>query len=314
MDQIARIEQELDHFPHTLSLYREQLGRFLNRRADQVSHALDLPSLMGMDRRIKLGDTSKVVSSGDDDFFSTVAQCPANGILLIESQFESVYDIPLGNIQVEVVAREGGERTRVTLDEQGKGQFKGIPGKSYRVHVQSAVTPEQLGDLFKSYDGLSGRLEAWLRSEWQGFQPRWPHSTSAAVGNGLLAGSWAALVGVWDRVGELSAILQDPRRFAQQLGDSAHQLAKLAQETPEAMARLQLLASDEAALCLLLRTASLWLEMLPPSVMAGVTAESLSRFAVELLLDLLIGLVLTFAAAGAGVAYLSMRLARHGAQ
>ncbi|MGF6556143.1 RHS repeat-associated protein [Pseudomonas sp. S30_BP2TU TE3576] len=314
MDQIARIEQELDAFPHTLSLYREQLNRFLNRRADQVSHALDLPSLMGMDRRIKLGDTSKVVSSGDDDFFSTVAQCPANGILLIESQFESVYDIPLGNIQVEVVAREGGERTRVTLDEQGKGQFEGTPGKSYWVHVQSAVTPEQLGDLFKSYDGLTAQLQAWLRSEWQGFQPRWPSSTAAAVGNGLLAGSWAALVGVWDRVGELSAILQDPRRFAEQLGDGARQLAELAEQTPEAMAKLQLLASDEAALCLLLRTASLWLEMLPPSVMTGVTAESLSRFVVELLIDLLIGVVLTFAAAGAGVAYLSMRLARHGAQ
>ncbi|MDR6608034.1 DUF6531 domain-containing protein, partial [Pseudomonas synxantha] len=314
MDQTARIEQELDHFPHTLSLYREQLGRFLNRRADQISHALDLPSLMGMDRRIKLGDTSKVVSSGDDDFFSTVAQCPANGILLIESQFESVYDIPLGNIQVEVVAREGGERTRVTLDEQGKGQFEGTPGKSYWVHVQSAVTPAQVSELFKSYDGLTAQLQDWLRGEWQGFKPRWPQSTAAAVGNGLLAGSWAALVGVWDRVGELSAILQDPRRFAEQLGDGARQLAELAEKTPEAMARLLLLASDEAVLCLLLRTASLWLEMLPPSVMAGATAESLSRFAVELLLDLLIGVVLTFAAAGAGVAYLSMRLARHGAQ
>jgi hypothetical protein len=92
MDQIARIEQELDHFPHTL----------------------DLPSLMGMDRRIKLGDTSKVVSTGDDDFFSTVAQCPANGILLLESKFESVYDIPLGNIQVEVIAR-GGRRADAGL-------------------------------------------------------------------------------------------------------------------------------------------------------------------------------------------------------
>jgi hypothetical protein len=70
MDQIARIEQELDHFPQTLNLYREQLGRFLNRTTDKVSHALDLPSLMGMERVIKFGDASTVVSSGDDDFFS----------------------------------------------------------------------------------------------------------------------------------------------------------------------------------------------------------------------------------------------------
>ncbi|MFY0731390.1 DUF6531 domain-containing protein, partial [Pseudomonas sp. NFX15] len=314
MDQIARIEEELDHFPRTLSLYREQLTGFFNRNADKVSHALDLPSLMSMDRQIRFGDTRTVVSSGDDDFFSTVARCPDTGILLIESQFESVYDIPLGNIQVEVVTVEGGERELVTLNEHGKGLFEGTPGKSYRVHVQSAVTPKQLNQLFESYDGLTGQLQAWLHGEWQGFKPRWAHSTSAAVGNGLLAGSWGAIVGVWDRIGELSAILQDPRRFAEQLGSAAEDLASLAEKTPEAMAKLQLLASDEAALCLLLRTASLWLEMLPPSVMAGATAESLSRFVVDLLIDLLIGVVLTFAAAGAGIAYLSMRLARYGAQ
>ena len=37
-----------------------------------------------------------------------------------------------------------------------------------------------------------------------------------------------------------------------------------------------LLASDEAALCLLLRTASLWLDMLPPGEIAGKTAEAVS--------------------------------------
>ena len=314
MDQIARIEQELDHFPQTLNLYREQLGRFLNRTTDKVSHALDLPSLMGMERVIKFGDSSTVVSSGDDDFFSTVAQCPQSGPLLIESKFESVYDIPLGNIQVEVVAQEGGERTVITLDEQGRGQFSGTPGKFYKVHVQRQVTPEQVGELFKSYAALTQSLEGWLRYEWAGFKPQWSQSGVAAAGNGLLAGGWTAIIGVWDRLGELSEILQDPHKFAERLGSGAGQLADLAQQFPATMARLQLLASDEAAMCLLLRASSLWLEMLPPSLMAGQAAETLAVVVVDLLIDLLIGVVLTFTAAGAGMAYLAMRLARYGAR
>ncbi|MHC8376143.1 RHS repeat-associated core domain-containing protein [Pseudomonas sp. MDT1-16] len=312
MEHIARIEQELDGFPDTLSLYREQLKRWFNQTADKASRVADLPSLMGMERLIKLGNTTTAVSRGDEDFFSSVAQCPANRILQIESKFESVYDIPLGNIQVDVIAVEGGESTPVTLDENGKGQFEGIPGKFYRVHVQNEVTPTQIDDLFSSYDGLTQELDGWLRKEWEGFKPQWSQSTFAATGNGMLAGSWAAIVGVWDSISLLSDILQDPRKFVERLGSGAEQLAELAEEFPATMAKIQLLASDEAALCLLLRTASLWLDMLPPGEIAGKTAEAVSTVVVQLLIDILIGVVLTFAGAGAGIAYLGMRLANYG--
>ncbi|MHC8356166.1 RHS repeat-associated core domain-containing protein [Pseudomonas sp. LB3P81] len=314
MDQIVRIEQELDGFKGTLDLYREQLRGFLSRNADKVSRALDMPSLLDMDRQVKLGNTTTSVSKSDDNFFSSVAQCPANRILEIESKFESVYDIPLGNIDVDVIAVDGGEKTTVTLDVNGKGQFKGKPGKFYRVHVQSEVAPEQVNELFASYDGLTEQLEAWLRSEWKAFKLQWSQSAFAAAGNGMLAGSWAAIIGVWDSISLLSDILQDPGRFVGRLGSSADELVKLAKSAPDMMAKIQLLASDEAALCLLLRTASLWLEMLPPSEIAGKTAEAISTVVVQLLLDMLIGIVLTFAGAGAGIAYLSMRLAHYGAR
>ncbi|WP_433736510.1 RHS repeat-associated core domain-containing protein [Pseudomonas putida] len=314
MDHIARIEQELEHFPNTLTLYRQQVSRWFSQTADRFSHAADLPSLMGMERVIKLGSTSTAVSSGDDDFISAVAQCPKVGVLQIESKFESVYDIALGNIQVDVIAVEGGQSTPVMLDENGKGQFRGEAGKFYRVRVQSEVTPNQLDELFQSYDGLTQTLEQWLRSEWEGFRPQWSQSTFLAVGNGMLAGSWAAIEGVWDGINLLSDILQDPGKFIDRLGSSAAQLKALAEKTPETMAKIQLLASDEAALCLLLRAASLWLEMLPPSLIAGETAKAVSMRVVELLIDILIAVVLTFAAAGAGIAYLTMRLARHGTQ
>ncbi|SCZ10224.1 YD repeat-containing protein, partial [Pseudomonas sp. NFACC37-1] len=316
MERVNRIEQELDSFQDTLAVYREQLERWYSRTADRASRAADLPSLMGMERLIRFGDSTTVVSSGDDDFLSTVVQCPLGG-MTIESKFESVYDIPLGDIVVDVVEVDSGKVTPVTLDAQGLGTFEGEAGKSYRVHVQGEVSPGQIEKLFSSYDGLTGDLTDWLRGEWQGFKPRWAQqslaTSAAAVGNGLLAGSWAAIEGVWDSISLLSDILKDPGRFVQRLGDSADQLKTLARDTPLLMAKLQLLASDEAALYLLVRTASLWLEMLPPSEVAGETAEALSTVVVQCVIDLLIGVVLTFAGAGAGIAYLSMRLARHGA-
>jgi RHS repeat-associated protein len=316
MEPVARIEQELDGFKDTLGLYRLQLGHLLSRNADRVSRALDKPSLIGMERIIKVGDTSKSVSSGDDDFFSTVAQCPKNGILLIESKFESVYDIPLGNIQVDVIAMDGGEQKTITLDENGKGKFEGKAGKFYRVHVQSEVTPNQVDDLFESYNGLTQQLEDWLRQEWEGFKPQWSQQSGsaslAAVGNGILAGGWAAIQAVWDGIGELTDILKDPNAFAEKLGDSAGELARLAQSAPATMEKAMLLASDEAALCLLMRTATLWLDMLPPSQLAGSSAEAISKVVVGLVIDLLIGLVLSLV--GVGVAWLTVRLAKYSAQ
>ncbi|NMN80211.1 DUF6531 domain-containing protein, partial [Pseudomonas sp. KD5] len=314
MEHIARIEQELDRFPDSLTLYRKQLKRWFNQTADMASRAADLPSLMDMERKIKLGDTSKSVSSSDDDFFSSVAQCPDGGILQIESKFESVYDVPLGNIQVDVIAVDGGKSTPVTLNERGKGEFTGTPGKFYRVHVHNEVTPDQVHKLFSSYDGLTKELDSWLRDEWQTFKPKWSESSSVAVGNGMLAGSWAAIEGVWDGIGLLSDILKDPAKFGERLGESAAELEKLAKAAPDVMEKAQLLVSDEAALCLLVRCASLWLDMLPPSEIAGKTAEAVSMVVVQLLIDILIGLVLTFAGAGAGIAYLTMRLADRAAQ
>ncbi|MCJ8203541.1 DUF6531 domain-containing protein, partial [Pseudomonas sp. RGM2987] len=318
MDQVSRIEQELDSFKDVLSVYREQLERWYSRAADTASHAADLPSLLGMERLIRFADSTTVVSTGDDDFLSTVVQCPYGGVMAIESKLESVYDIPLGDIVVDVVAVDSGEVTPVALDAQGLGTFNGEAGKFYRVRVQGEVSSAQLDELFSSYDDLSSQLTDWLRGEWQGFKPHWAQqslsTSAAAVGNGLLAGSWAAIEGVWDSISLLSDILKNPEEFVERLGESATQLAELAQTAPQVMARLQLLASDEAALCLLVRAASLWLDMLPPSEVAGETAQALSTLTVQLLIDLLIGVVLTFAGAGAGIAYLSMRLVDAGAR
>ncbi len=171
---------------------------------------------------------------------------------------------------------KGGEKSPIRLDENGKGTFKGVAGKFYRVHVQSEVTPEQVDELFDAYGGLTKELESWLRSEWEGFKPQWSQQSASssllAAGNGLLAGSWAAIEGVWDSIGLIGDILKDPAKFAERLGGSGAALADLAQKSPELMEKALLLASEEAEQCLLLRTASLWMEALPKSQVGGTTA------------------------------------------
>ncbi len=214
---IAHIEHELDGFHQSLVTYRQQLGAWYSRALDSVSHAADLPSLLGMDRVLRAGNSQRSVSLSDADF-STVAHCPAGGVLQIESKFESVYDVPIGDIPVEVIGLDDGSSTVVMLDEQGKGSHPCVAGGRYQVRVQGGVSAQQVDALFVSYAGLTADLEQWLRSQWEGFKPHWQQSTASAIGSGVLAGSWAAIREVWDSIQLVQAILEDPLKYVEQLG------------------------------------------------------------------------------------------------
>ncbi|MGZ9704658.1 RHS repeat-associated core domain-containing protein [Pseudomonas sp. GNP013] len=306
---IAFIEHELNDFHQSLLIYRQQMGAWYSRALDSVSDGLDMPSLLGMDRVLRVGDAQRSVSIADADF-STVARCPAGGVLKIESTFESVYDVPIGDITVEVIGLDDGSSTLIQLDEHGKGSHVCGAGGRYQVRVQGGVSTQQVDALFASYTGLTTDLEQWLRKQWEGFKPYWQQSTASAIGSGVLTGSWAAIRDAWDSIKRVQAILEDPLKYVEQLGAQATSLAQLAIDAPKVMEQAMLLASDEAALFLLVRTAMLWLAALPPGQMAEVAAG----FVVSLLIDLVIGAVLTIALPAAGVAYLSMRLVKYGGQ
>uniref|UniRef100_UPI003CE710D6 DUF6531 domain-containing protein n=1 Tax=Pseudomonas sp. PWP3-1b2 TaxID=2804656 RepID=UPI003CE710D6 len=307
---IAAIEHELNGFHQSLAEYRQQMGAWYSRALDSVSHAADLPSLLGMERVLRMGNSQTVVSTTDPDVLGTVVMCQLGGELKIESKFESVYDVPIGDIPVEVIGLDDGSFTVVMLDEHGKGSHHCAAGGRYQVRVQGGVSEEQVDALFASYAGLTADLEQWLREQWKEFKPYWQQSTASAIGSGVLAGSWAAIKEVWDSLKLVQAILEDPLKFGEQLGDQAAKLAQLATDTPKVMEQAMLLASDEAALYLMVRTAMLWLDALPPGEMAEVGAG----FVVSLLIDLVIGAVLTIALPAAGVAYLGLRLVKYGKQ
>lgn len=317
MDRVAFVDNQLNTFKDSLKLYQEQTKTWYARAADKASRAADLPSLLGMERVIKVGDTSKAVSMTDGNFTSNVAQCPLKGPLLIESKFESVYDIPVGNIEVEIVAVEGGAVSKVKLDAQGKAAWTGgIPGKFYKIRVHNEVTPAQIDALFSSYSGVTADLEGFLRKEWAGFKPQWSNlstsGTAMAIGTGILEGGWEAIKGVWDGINQVLDILQDPGKFKDDLGAGAQKLIDIAQSTPDVMKKAMLLASDEAALFLLVRSAVIWLAGLPPMKMAGDIAKMTTAMVVGIAIDIVIGVVLTIAAEGTGVLYLAARLKKYG--
>jgi hypothetical protein len=116
---IASIEHELDGFHQSLAVYRQQMGAWYSRALDSVSHAADMPSLLGMDRVVRMGDSHATASMTDPDFMGSVAICQVGGELKIESKFESAYDVPIGGIPVEVIGLDDGSSTRVMLDEHG---------------------------------------------------------------------------------------------------------------------------------------------------------------------------------------------------
>ncbi|WP_256578545.1 hypothetical protein [Pseudomonas sp. NS1(2017)] len=158
---IALIEFELDGFHQSLVIYRQQMDAWYSRALDSVSHALDMPSLLGMDRVLRMGDSQRAVSIADADF-STVAPCAVGGELKIESLFESVYDVPIGNIPVEVIGLGDGSSAVVMLDEQGKGSHHCAAGGRYQVRVQGGVSTEQVDALFASY-AWRKRRSTWGR-------------------------------------------------------------------------------------------------------------------------------------------------------
>uniref|UniRef100_UPI003CEABC5A hypothetical protein n=1 Tax=Pseudomonas sp. TWRC1-2 TaxID=2804628 RepID=UPI003CEABC5A len=62
---IAFIEHELNGFHQSLDEYRQQMSAWYARALDSVSHAADMPSLLGMDRVLRVGDSQRSFSISD---------------------------------------------------------------------------------------------------------------------------------------------------------------------------------------------------------------------------------------------------------
>jgi hypothetical protein len=100
---------------------------------------------------------------------------------------------------------------------------------------------------------------------------------------------------VWDSIKQVQAILEDPLKHIEQLGDQAARLAQIATDA-QGYGTGDVARQRQEAAFLLMRTAMVWLDALPP----GQIAETAAGFVVSLLIDLVIGAVLTIALPAAG--------------
>ncbi|WP_311885958.1 MULTISPECIES: RHS repeat-associated core domain-containing protein [unclassified Pseudomonas] len=319
-ERIEFIDSQLTAFTLSLNEYREFLKNSWNQPFEFGSKIADLPSLLGMERVIRVGNTSTSVSMEDGHFASSVAKCPLQGPLVIQSKFESVFDIPIGDFDVEIVAQEGGAITKIRLDSEGKASWSGgVPGKEYWVRVHHQVSPEQINELFDAYASLAADLKEKLRQKWEGptgYRQQWASlslsGTVIAVGKGMFAGGWDAIKGVWDGIKAVLDMLQDPGKFRRELGEGYARLEAVAKQTPHIMKQAMVLASDEAALFLMMNCAFIWLASLPPMSTAGEQAKMTTSFLLSVAIDIVVSIVLTLAAEGTGLLYLAGKLGKYG--
>ncbi|WP_230669537.1 RHS repeat-associated core domain-containing protein [Pseudomonas fluorescens] len=319
-ERIEFIDSQLTAFTLSLNEYREFLKNSWNQPFEFGSKIADLPSLLGMERVIRVGNTSTSVSMEDGLFASSVAKCPLQRPLVIQSKFESVFDIPIGDFDVEIVAQEGGAITKIRLDSEGKASWSGgVPGKEYWVRVHHQVSPEQINELFDAYASLAADLKEKLRQKWEGptgYRQQWASlslsGTVIAVGKGMFAGGWDAIKGVWDGIKAVLDMLQDPGKFRRELGEGYARLEAVAKQTPHIMKQAMVLASDEAALFLMMNCAFIWLASLPPMSTAGEQAKMTTSFLLSVAIDIVVSIVLTLAAEGTGLLYLAGKLGKYG--
>ena len=313
------INQQLNSFPELLSEYRQQTKKWYFELADSATEALDRPSFFAMDKQLRVNNQTTTVGK-DDDNYKTTVQCPLSGQLEIESVFQSIYHVPLGNIQAIVKSEDGTDTRLVMLDHQGKATVTGlIPGKNYEVFIDHKPTPAEMDTLFSHYDVLSSDMSDWLNTKWQGFQPQWDNYFSSSAAQSVLSvitrflnGIWSGLKDLWGGIEELYEMLKDPVETLKGLGegisDIIEAIKSTAESTPGMLEKALLFASDEAAMYLFVRGIMTYISMVPLTEMLNKLAEFGGKVIVDVLLGLLGGVIISFIATPAmGVAYAVLR-------
>ncbi|MGF1770389.1 DUF6531 domain-containing protein [Enterovibrio makurazakiensis] len=332
-DYYNYIDEQFTAFPKLLDAYREQMNAWYLRSADYASEKFDLPSLLSMDKTIKAGDSTTTVGKDDDDY-AVKALCPKSGELQIESVFQSIYNVPLGSIQVYVKSEDGKEVHSVTLDQQGKATVDNLEaGVVYEIVVDHKPTQAELDALFSNYNVMGTDLVNWLKGKWVGFEPEWKGFKSEwdhyfsqskvdtvleSIGN-FFEGIWDALKSLWNGIGEVYDLLKDPEKALENMSEGASEIISAiknaASNAPKQLEKAMLFASDEAALYLLTRAIMIYLSIIPISGIINELAKLSGAVIADIIIGILGGLIISFIASPVvGTAYFLYRAAKTAAK
>ncbi|MFJ5240111.1 RHS repeat-associated core domain-containing protein [Pseudomonas neuropathica] len=244
----------------------------------------------------------------------TYATCPLVGDFTLIHMFESARFVPIGNtpVKLEPVTKGTfyddvtGPVIETMIGPSGIKVIEGAKkGQTYRITFFPNVSQSDVKALYDSYQGVIGKLDGWLQSEWSSkFQPQWA-SYSAADRTGrsvillkrALEGFEKALLQLWDDIKSLFELLANPRKNYEKLKKylSDAEIDKLYATSKESIASGLLILSDEPLMFVYVSAIVAWVGMLPPQVVVDV----MTAIASEFLINVLVGICLT---GGAGLA------------
>lgn len=261
-------------------------------------------------------ELTRLKADKDANILEDVASCPVNGQLKLLHTFESTSFVPIGNTPYEITRI--GSRTpqfKGVLDADGMASISGCaPNTLYQVKFYPEVSIQEIDALYRSYDDVIAKLNEWLLEQWNGpLSAEWKRLAPVGdrrrmeqINDAYLDGMGKALVNLWDDVVELFGILANLDEHAAKLLELINEadFEKLKAQAKELLGTALLIASDEPLLFIYASAIVCWTQLLPPTTAAEMVAE----LSTGLLLDILLGIILT---GGAGLA---VRLAVKGSK
>lgn len=270
---------------------------------------------LDVDQTFKVGNEVSVTKrKTKTGAVETYATCPLVGDFTLIHMFESARFVPIGNTPVKLEPVTKGtfydDVTGPVIETMiGPSGIKVIDGckkgQTYRITFFPNVSQSDVKALYDSYQGLIGKLDGWLQSEWSSkFQPQWAsYSAADRAGRSVillkraLDGFEAALLRLWDDIKSLFDLLANPKKNYEKLSKflSDIEIDKLYAASKESIASGLLILSDEPLMFIYVSAIVAWVGMLPPQVVVDV----MTAIASEFLINVVVGICLT---GGAGIA------------
>ncbi|AMS14910.1 type IV secretion protein Rhs [Pseudomonas chlororaphis] len=265
--------------------------------------------VLDAEQQFQVGDEVATQDKDSKSRADLYANCPANGKLKLVHSFESARFVPIGNTPVRLVPvvdgmvygkNEAGAAINVTIGPSGIKEVTGLkPNQQYKITFFPNPTRAQIDSLFNSYQGVIGDLSGWLQTEWStDFLPLWKAHNNASIGGRALQqlesawkGFLKAIMGLWGDIKSLYNLVAHPRENYQKLKKffTEEEIKKIYNASKSAIHTALLIASDEPLMWIYVAAIVAWVKMLPPQTCMEVLAE----LTTEVLLNILIGIVLT---------------------
>jgi RHS repeat-associated protein len=278
--------------------------------ADYRSHAEAwYGGALDAEQQFQVGDEVGTQDKDSKEQVDLYANCPANGKLKLVHSFESARFVPIGNTPVRLAPvadgklfgkNEIGQAITATIGPSGILEVANLtPNQQYKITFFPNPTPAQIDTLFNSYQGVIGDLSGWLQTQWTtDFLPLWQEHNNASMAGRVMQdleaewkGFMKAIMGLWGDIKSLYDLVAHPRENYEKLKKffTEEEIKRIYNASAEAIHTALLIASDEPLMWIYMAAIVAWVKMLPPQT----CTEVLSQLTTEVLLNILVGVVMT---------------------